>query len=157
MHLEYFQMIDEVRELDAEAGTLEARANVPGQSTVFEGHFPGHPLLPGVLLIETMAQASGFLLMARSGFARLPFLVGVKQAKLRTFVEPETALDVSASIEHDGSGFAVTTASIRSEGKRICDAQLTFRAAEFPSEELGRLVRGRAREVNVPERYLEAA
>ena len=150
-------MIDDVRALDAEGGTLEARSNVPAQSPVFEGHFPGHALVPGVLLIETMAQASGFLLMAREGFRKIPFLVGVKDAKLRTFVEPETALDVTATMEHDGSGFAMTRGAIRSNGKRICEAALTFRITDFPTETLGDLVRARAREVNVPTRFLAAA
>ena len=157
MHLEYFQMIDEVTNLDDGTESLRARANVPTRSAVFEGHFPDHPLLPGVLLIETMAQASGYLLMARCGFSRLPFLVGVAKAKLRTFVEPDTGLDVTAALEHDGSGFAVTKAGIRRDGKRICDAELTFRLAEFPTENLASLVRGRARDVGVPARYLEAA
>ena len=157
MHLEYFQMIDEVTSLEDAADSLQARANVPAESTVFEGHFPDHPLLPGVLLIETMAQASGFLLMARCNFSRLPFLVGVGKAKLRTFVEPDTTLDIIAAIEHDGSGFAVTKAGIRREGERVCDAELTFRLAEFPTENLASLVRDRAREVGVPPKFWEAA
>ena len=157
MHLEYFQMIDRVEAVADDLTTLEASSKVPAQSPVFEGHFPDHPILPGVLLIETMAQACGFLLMARAAFARLPFLIGVKDAKLRTFVEPGTPLAIEARIEHDGSGFSVTKAAIGSAGKRICNAQLTFRLAEFPTENLAGLVRGRAREVGMPDRYLEAA
>jgi len=87
MLLEYFQMIDEVVTVDDAVTTLSARSTVPDQSPVFEGHFPTMPLVPGVLLIETMAQASGFLVMAKSGFQAMPFLAGVKQGKLRTFDE----------------------------------------------------------------------
>ncbi len=60
MLLEYFQMIDRVESVDLAAGKLIARSVVPEKSPVFEGHFPGYPLVPGVLLIETMAQASVF-------------------------------------------------------------------------------------------------
>ena len=59
MRLEYFEMIDRVTSLDRETKRIEASSTVPQESPVFEGHFPGHPLVPGVLLTETMAQASG--------------------------------------------------------------------------------------------------
>ena len=110
MRLEYFQMIDRVVAADAES--LLAEARVPDASPVFEGHFPGHPLVPGVLLVETMAQASGFLLLKRMDFARMPFLASVKEAKLRSFVGPGAMLRVEARLVHDGSGYAVTAGRI---------------------------------------------
>ena len=142
MLLEYFQMIDRITSVDMEAKVLEASSVVPDQSTVFEGHFPGHPLVPGVLLIETMAQASGILIMHTIDFARIPLLAGVKEGKLRDFVGPKTQLDIRAEIEHEGSGFAVTRAEIRSAGKRIANAQLTYTIIPFPTPELQGLIKG---------------
>ena len=55
MRLEYFEMIDQVTAFDPAARTVAASATVPMESTVFEGHFPGYPLVPGVLLTEVMA------------------------------------------------------------------------------------------------------
>jgi 3-hydroxyacyl-[acyl-carrier-protein] dehydratase len=147
VRLEYFQMIDRVRSVDAER--IEAEALVPRESTVFEGHFPGHPLVPGVLLLETMAQASGYLLLHRFRFDRMPFLSGAKETKFRTFVTPETLLDVTAELVHEGSGYAVTKARISAAGKRICDAELTFRTLPFPAKELEAEMRAQAARIGL--------
>ena len=142
MRLEYFQLIDRI--VAIEDTILRAEAVVPTESTIFEGHFPGHPLMPGVLLIESMAQTSGYLLLSLLGFARMPFLAGVRSAKLRQFVEPGRKLDLEARLVHDGSGFAVTAASVAAEGRRICDAELTFRTLPFPSDDFAALMRDNA-------------
>ena len=133
MRLEYFLLIDRIVELKLDDKTIRTEAKVPTTSTIFEGHFPGHPLMPGVLLIETMAQTSGWLLIAMTKFTRMPFFAAVKEAKLRTFVTPGQRLAVSAKLLHDGSGFAVTKADIKCEGKPVCSAELTFRLVEFPN------------------------
>ncbi|MHA7971021.1 hotdog family protein [Rhizobium sp. CAU 1783] len=151
MLLEYFQMIDRVEALDLGLGTLKARSVVPEKSPVFEGHFPGMPLVPGVLLIETMAQASGMLLLAVKDFSVMPFLMSVDGAKMRTFVEPGAALDIEAELEHDGSGFAVTKARISSSGKKVCDAQLKLRTMPFSEVPLADIVRKRATEIGLVE------
>src|SRR5258708_7423995 len=132
MRLEYFQLIDRIDALDLEARTLKARAQVPPTSTIFEGHFPGHPLMPGVLLIESMAQASGWLIIGLTKFERMPFLASVREAKLRTFVSPGQALTLTVSIIHEGSGFTVTKAAVEVDAKTVADSEFTFRVTAFP-------------------------
>src|SRR5499433_4310324 len=112
MHLEYFKLIDRIVDLNLDEKAIRAEAQVPQESTIFEGHFPGHPLMPGVLLIEAMAQTSGWLVIAATKFERMPFLAAVKEAKLRSFVIPGQLLSITAKLLHDGSGFAMTKASV---------------------------------------------
>ena len=136
MRLEYFQLIDRITELDLAKQTIRAEANVPDANTIFEGHFPGYPLMPGVLLVESMAQTSGWLIIAQKRFAKMPFLAAIKEAKLRTFVTPGQRLALSAKLEHEGSGFAVTEAEVAVDGKVVCNATITFRTMDFPNPSL---------------------
>ena len=135
MRLEYFQLIDRIVELDLRHQTISTEARVPAQSTIFEGHFPGYPLMPGVLLIEAMAQTSGWLIIAVTKFTRMPFFAALKEAKLRSFVTPGQTLMLSAKLLHEGSGFAVTKANIKCDGKLACNAEITFRLVAFPNPE----------------------
>ncbi len=132
MRLEYFQLIDRIVELDLDGKRIRAQALVPETSTIFEGHFPGHPLMPGVLLIESMAQTSGWLIIGATGFERMPFLAAVKEAKLRTFVSPGQELSLTADLVHEGSGFAVTSAAVAVDGKTVASSEITFRVMAFP-------------------------
>ncbi|MBX9775904.1 MAG: beta-hydroxyacyl-ACP dehydratase [Xanthobacteraceae bacterium] len=134
MQLEYFRLIDRIVTLDTAARTIQCEADVPTQSTIFDGHFPGMPLMPGVLLMETMAQASGWLILGLTNFAGMPLLAAFKEAKLRSFIAPGTALIVNASIHHQGSGFAVTHAEIRRGERLVCNAEITFRLMPFPND-----------------------
>lgn len=141
MRLEYFQMLDRVEELNADVPSLVASARVPETSPVFDGHFPGHPLMPGVLLLEAMAQAAGYLLLAVDGFSRMPFFASAKEANFRAFVKPGADLTVHAKRIHDGSGYAVVDARILQLGKPVSDARLTMRRVAFPSAALEQHVR----------------
>ena len=156
MRLEYFQMVDRIVALDPQSRTVRANCVVPSASPVFEGHFPGHPLLPGVLMIETMAQTGGWLVLATLRFSRMPFLAQVKEAKLRTFVMPGQALEAEARLLHDGSGYAVVTATIVGDNRRIADAEITYRVVPFPNETLRAEMLATARRVAVPEAFLNA-
>jgi len=133
MQLEYFRLIDRIIAIDLVARTIQAEASVPRESTIFEGHFPDYPLMPGVLLLESMNQASGWLIIGVTKFTCMPFFAAVKEAKFRSFVTPGMTLRVGAQIEHEGSGYMVARAEIRNNDRLVCNAEITFRLAPFPS------------------------
>jgi 3-hydroxyacyl-[acyl-carrier-protein] dehydratase len=157
MRLEYFQLIDRIVALNLVDRTIRTEATVPLASTIFEGHFPGRPLMPGVLLIEAMAQTAGWLLIGATRFARMPFLAAIKEAKLRQFVEPGQALLLTAELIHEGSGFAVTKAKVTTGGKAVCDAEITFRVMEFPNAEFRATMEEWAARLEFPMRALADA
>ena len=157
MRLEYFQMVDRITTLDPDGRLVRAQCQVPDQSPVFEGHFPGYPILPGVLMIETMAQTGGWLVLATLRFAAMPFLIHVKEAKMRTFVVPGQPLEAEAHLLHDGSGYAVVQASLASGGRKVADAEIRYRVVPFPNETLRQQMLQTARRVAVPEAFFHAA
>ena len=154
MQIEYFQLIDRIIDLNLGEKTITVEAQVPEKSTIFEGHFPGYPIMPGVLLTEAMAQSSGWLLLGLMKFERMPFLAMIKEAKMRGFVSPGQLLTIDAKIEHEGSGFAVTSARVRVGTELKCSADLTFRHVPFPHPDLRVHMDAMARKIGFPQQAI---
>ena|SRR5438477_1015731 len=133
MRLEYFDMIDRVAELDADRGTIRAIARLPEVSPVFQGHFPGFPTLPGVMMLEMINHAAGYILIYRTNAAKFVFLGGVKRAKFRRFVRPGNTGVIEARIIHDGSGYAVAQGSLRIDDELAAEAEITMVITDFPA------------------------
>ena len=154
MQFEYFQLIDRILDLNMEEKTITVEAQVPKENSIFEGHFPGYPIMPGVLLIESMAQTSGWLLLALMKFERMPFLAAVKEAKMRGFVSPGEVLTIDANILHEGSGYAMTEARVRVGGKLRSNATLTFSHIAFPNPDLRGHMDAVATRIGFPQQVL---
>ncbi len=150
MRLEYFQMLDRVVAVDVGGRVARAVCTVPLKSTVFEGHFPGYPLMPGVLLIECMAQTTGWLVMARTGFSAMPFLAAVKEAKFRTAIFPGDPLEFEGHVLHEGSGYTVGECKGLRQKRVICSAQITYRVLPFPNPEFRKALFELAERLDVP-------
>jgi 3-hydroxyacyl-[acyl-carrier-protein] dehydratase len=155
MRLEYFQMVDHIASLDVAGRHIATSSRVPDHSPVFEGHFPDHPILPGVLMIETMAQTGGWLIMATLHFTRMPFLMQVDKAKMRAFVVPGELLASEATLLHDGSGYAVVTAAITVAGKKVAEAEIRYGVVPFPNDRLRSTMLETARRIGVPKDILD--
>jgi 3-hydroxyacyl-[acyl-carrier-protein] dehydratase len=151
MDIARFRVLDRVRRLDAASLTIECEARVPAESTIFEGHFPGFEVLPGVLQVETIAQAAGLLLLHLEHEQRVPLLSGIDRVRFRSFVEPGSLLTVTARLIGRGSGYAVCSGQASSPRGLTASAEVRFRVMAFPSplmrESVLAVARGLCREL----------
>ena len=156
MQLEYFHMIDRIVDLNVDEKRIVVEAQVPNKSTIFEGHFPGYPLMPGVLLIESMAQASGWLQLGVLKFERMPILAAVKEAKVRGSVFPGDLMSIEATLAHEGSGYAMTEAKIRVGGKLRASSTLTFTQIPFPNADMRGYMDAFAKRIGFPQQAVSS-
>lgn len=125
-----FVLIDRILEL--EPGTRAvATMRFDAAHDVFADHFPGMPIVPGVLLTEAMGQTGGWLLAATLGFESWPLLVMISNAKFRRLVRPDETLTLAASLRSGTTDtFEIETTAMVGE-QRVADARLVFRTFAF--------------------------
>ena len=96
------------RVLSCEPGaSVVAELDVDPSLPLFDGHFPTHPVLPGVILMEALAQAACFCLLVDGGEGRIGFLTGIDRARFRRQVEPGDTVRLEAEIVKRGSRMCV--------------------------------------------------
>jgi len=125
-----FVLVDRVLEFDP-AGRLLASKVVTGSEDFFQGHFPGAPVMPGVLLMESLAQAAGIWLLAS---AHSPEnlqvqVVGFDGAKFRRPVLPGDRLELSVELVHRRGNLCRFRGAVRAEGERAAEVQLLLHAS----------------------------
>jgi len=120
-----FLFVDRIVTLDP-GRTIETIKNVSATEDVFDDHFPGHPILPGALLVETFEQASQLLIATSHDFARVGRLRGVRRGAFRHFVRPGDQLRVRCvRTAGDPEGWTVN-ATAEVDGRRVASAVLDF-------------------------------
>ena len=99
---------------------IVAELDVDPDLPLFAGHFPGHPVLPGVIIMEALAQASCCCLLADNGQAgRIGYLAGIDKAKFRNTVAPGDTLTLAATITKNTSRMCVADV-VASRGDVVC-------------------------------------
>lgn len=100
--------------------SIEGELDVPADLDIFRGHFPDHPVLPGVIIMEALAQASCCCLLADNGQAgRIGYLAGIDKAKFRNTVAPGDTLTLAATITKNTSRMCVADV-VASRGDVVC-------------------------------------
>lgn len=109
------------RILECEPGVhVVAQLDVDADLPLFQGHFPGHPVLPGVIIMEALAQAASCCLMAQEGLAgSLGFFAGIDKAKFREQVKPGDTLTLEATITRNSPRMCVAEVVATKDGK-VC-------------------------------------
>jgi len=129
-HREPFLLVDELVELQPGQLTV-GRWRLSGEEWFFPGHFPGRPTLPGVLMVEALAQVGAIGVLTEPRFeGKIPLLAGVNNAKFRRQVVPGETLELRVELLRLGAraGKGRGTASVGQE--LACQADLTFVIAD---------------------------
>ncbi len=133
-----FLLVDRVLEYQLESPpSIRALKNVTINEPFFQGHFPGHPVMPGVLILEAMAQAAGCLAhlgrQAEGAVDQLYYLVKIDKARFSRIVTPGDQLifDIQQKRLVRGMGLYVASASV--DGKTVASAELLCAAKPNPA------------------------
>jgi len=128
-----FVLVDRVLEHDP-GGRLVAVKNVTGSEEFFEGHFPGSPVMPGVLIMEGLAQAAGIWLLAHAADpSRMEVhVVGIDDAKFRRPVVPGDRLQLTTQVLHRKGELVRVKGSVSAGDQRVAEARLLLRVVGFP-------------------------
>lgn len=133
MNIEKFKMLDQILEIDTERGIILSQTCISESSPVWDAHFPGHPIVPGVLLIEVMAQSAGHLAMAISGFSAMAILTKVVNCKFLRPVLPGDQLSCQVKITASCGSMTTNKIEIRRDGILISSAELQMKVIDFPT------------------------
>ncbi len=120
-----FLLVDRILEMTQTR--VVAIKNVSANEHFFQGHFPQKPVMPGVLIVEAMAQAGGVMMLSRSeNHGKLAYLVAVNEARFRRMVIPGDQLRLEVEIIKTKAKVGVVKGVAYVEGQEACSAEIMF-------------------------------
>ena len=129
-HREPMLLLDEVDILDD--GSVRARYRVPEDAFFLQGHFPGNPIVPGVILCEIMAQSCSFLAKDLLK-GKTTLFSGIDKMRFKQIVHPSEVCEVTARLTNKRGMLFFCEASLSVEGKLCCRGELSFALACSPA------------------------
>ena len=120
-----FLLVDKVLEIDREEGRILGVKNVTYNEPFFQGHFPGNPIMPGVLIIEALAQIGG-ILMFEKGYPQLKVLASIRSAKFRRLVKPGDVLHLEAWEIHLSARGGKVKGEARVNNEKAAEGEIVF-------------------------------
>lgn len=124
-----FLMVDKVLELE-EGNRIVAIKNVTINEPFFQGHYPHLPVMPGVMIVEAMAQVGGLAVGGTSEDDTLPLLAAVERVRFKHMVRPGDQLVITAQVLANRSGVVKVQAEAKVDEKVCASGQLTFMLAK---------------------------
>ena len=130
-----FLLIDRVVEMEPKQ-RIVAIKNVTINEPFFQGHFPTYPIMPGVLMVEAMAQTGGALLLTEieDREEKLMVFTGIEQARFRRPVTPGDQLRIEVKVVNWRTRMVKMAGVITVEGKVVCDATVTCALTDRPGK-----------------------
>lgn len=121
-----FLLVDKIVEVDLEKGTILGQKNTTMNEAFFQGHFPGAPIMPGVLILEALAQTGGVLVHLNGNADKIALLLNVNSAKFRQPVRPGDVLLLRCERIHFSAKGGRVKAEALVKDKIVVEAEISF-------------------------------
>jgi 3-hydroxyacyl-[acyl-carrier-protein] dehydratase len=122
-----FLLVDRIVEYDPDRGYIRGEKAVTASEWFFQGHFPGLPVMPGVLQVESLAQTMAVYVAQQPGFGdRIGLFAGIEECRFKRIVQPGDRLTLEVTMEKLGRRFGKGRAVASVDGEVACEALLSF-------------------------------
>ena len=126
-HRDPMLMVDSIEEMDIEAGTVTGTKHVTGDELFFKGHFPGNPVMPGVFIIEALAQTGATAILSREEFrGKTGYFASWDKIKFRRMVRPGDTLEITAKLMRSKMNVFVVSGEGKVNGETAVSGEFTF-------------------------------